>query len=103
MTWDWQVFLQDDGSGRTYLEWMFEAWRWTLAVAGSAWLVAMVVGAVTSVFTTRGTPWQFLHDYQYKRIDTFLDPSADPLGAGYTLDASGELQVADHIDIRKQE
>lgn len=27
----------------------------------------------------------------------------DPLGAGYTLDASGELQVADHIDIRKQE
>ena len=27
----------------------------------------------------------------------------DPLGAGYTLDATGELQVADHIDIRKQE
>jgi hypothetical protein len=27
----------------------------------------------------------------------------DPLGAGYTLDASGELQVADHIDIRAQE
>ncbi|NBU45520.1 MAG: amino acid ABC transporter permease, partial [Betaproteobacteria bacterium] len=27
MTWDWQVFLTDDGSGRTYLEWMLEAWR----------------------------------------------------------------------------
>jgi len=38
MTWDWQVFLQDDGSGRTYLEWMLEAWRWTLAVAGASWL-----------------------------------------------------------------
>ena len=52
MTWDWQVFLADDGSGRTYLEWMFEAWRWTLAVAGSAWLVAMVVGAVVGTLRT---------------------------------------------------
>ncbi len=40
---------------------------------------------MVAVFTTRGTPWQFLHDYQYRRIDTFLDPSADPLGAGYNI------------------
>ena len=33
----------------------------------------------------RGTPWQFLHDYQYRRIDTFLDPTTDPLGAGYNI------------------
>ncbi|MBZ4688864.1 MAG: rod shape-determining protein RodA [Cereibacter sp.] len=46
---------------------------------------ALGVGAVASVFTTRGTPWQFLHDYQYRRIDTFLDPTADPLGAGYNI------------------
>jgi glutamate/aspartate transport system permease protein len=52
MTWDWQVFLQDDGSGRTYLEWMLEAWRWTLAVAGSSWLVAMTVGAVVGTLRT---------------------------------------------------
>jgi glutamate/aspartate transport system permease protein len=52
MTWDWQIFLTDDGSGRTYLEWMFEAWRWTLAVAGSSWLVAMVVGAVVGTLRT---------------------------------------------------
>ena len=58
MTWDWQVFLQDDGSGRTYLEWMFEACRWTLAVAGSAWLVAMVVGAVMGTLRTlQDSPW----------------------------------------------
>jgi len=58
MTWDWQVFLQDDGGGRTYLEWMLEAWRWTLAVAGSAWLVAMVVGAVVgTVRTLPDRPW----------------------------------------------
>ena len=48
-------------------------------------VAALVVGAVVAVFTTRGTPWQFLHDYQYRRIDTFLDPSADPLGAGYNI------------------
>jgi rod shape determining protein RodA len=48
-------------------------------------VLALVVGAVTAVFTTRGTPWQFLHDYQYRRIDTFLDPAADPLGAGYNI------------------
>jgi len=52
MTWDWQVFLRDDGSGRTYLEWMLEAWRWTLAVAGSSWLVAMAVGAVVGTLRT---------------------------------------------------
>lgn len=48
-------------------------------------VIAVVVGAVAGVFLLRGTPWQFLHDYQYKRIDTFLDPSADPLGAGYNI------------------
>ena len=58
MTWDWQVFLTDDGSGRTYLEWMLEAWRWTLAVAGASWVVAMVVGAVVgTVRTLQDHPW----------------------------------------------
>jgi glutamate/aspartate transport system permease protein len=52
MTWDWQIFLTDDGSGRTYLEWMLEAWRWTLAVAGASWLVAMGVGAVVGTVRT---------------------------------------------------
>ena len=27
-------------------------------------------------------------DYQYRRIDTFLDPSSDPLGAGYHITQS---------------
>lgn len=48
-------------------------------------VIGIVVAAIVGVFTLRGTPWQFLHDYQYKRIDTFLDPSADPLGAGYNI------------------
>ena len=58
--------------------------------AGVSWWyfggVALLGGAaIASLFFTRGTPWQFLHDYQYKRIDTFLDPAADPLGAGYNI------------------
>ena len=52
MTLDWQFFLDDDGSGRTYLEWMLDAWGWTLSVALSAWLVAMVVGALMGTLRT---------------------------------------------------
>ncbi|MGC6527320.1 MAG: rod shape-determining protein RodA [Paracoccaceae bacterium] len=46
------------------------------------------VGVVFAVFQTRGTEWQLLKDYQYRRIDTFLDPSTDPLGAGYHITQS---------------
>jgi glutamate/aspartate transport system permease protein len=52
MNWDWQVFLNDDGSGRTYLQWMFDAWGWTLAVAGCAWVVAMAVGVLVGTVRT---------------------------------------------------
>lgn len=58
MHWDWQIFFNDDGSGRTYLQWMLEAWRWTLAVAGCSWLVAVVVGAVMGTLRTLpNSPW----------------------------------------------
>jgi glutamate/aspartate transport system permease protein len=58
MNWDWQVFLNDDGSGRTYLEWMFEAWGWTLSVAAGAWVVAMVMGALIGTLRTLpNSPW----------------------------------------------
>jgi len=56
---------------------------WYFIVAISA-----VVGTVTAVFLSRGASWQLLNDYQYKRIDTFLDPSLDPLGAGYHITQS---------------
>ena len=52
MALEWQVFLEDDGGGRTYLEWMFDAWGWTLSVAGSAWVVAMVSGCLMGVLRT---------------------------------------------------
>lgn len=62
-------------------------------VAGVHWLYFAVAGAggagaVAAVFASRGTPWQLLKDYQYRRIDTFLDPAQDPLGAGYHITQS---------------
>ena len=58
MHWDWQIFLSDDGGGRTYLEWMLQAWGWTLAVALSAWCVAVSVGTLVGVLRTlRSSPW----------------------------------------------
>lgn len=48
-------------------------------------VIAAGVGTIFAVFESRGTGWQLLKDYQYRRIDTFIDPSNDPLGAGYHI------------------
>ncbi len=58
MNLDWKVFLNDDGGGRTYLEWMIQSWGWTLSVAGCAYVVAMVVGVtVGTARTLPNSPW----------------------------------------------
>lgn len=62
-------------------------------VAGVHWgyfavVAGLVAGMVVAVFQSRGTGWQLLKNYQYRRIDTFLDPSMDPLGAGYHITQS---------------
>lgn len=59
-------------------------------LAGVHWLYFATVasagiGSIVAVFQSRGTTWQLLKDYQYRRIDTFLDPANDPLGAGYHI------------------
>jgi rod shape determining protein RodA len=51
-------------------------------------VVASGVGTVSAVMASRGTEWQLLQDYQFRRIDTFLDPTSDPLGAGYHITQS---------------
>ncbi|WBU62935.1 rod shape-determining protein RodA [Paracoccus aerodenitrificans] len=48
-------------------------------------VIAAGAGLVWTVLASRGTSWQLLLDYQFRRIDTFLDPSSDPLGAGYNI------------------
>ena len=50
--------------------------------------IAVGIAAVWAVLASRGTEYQFLRDYQYARIDTFLDPESDPLGAGYHITQS---------------
>jgi rod shape determining protein RodA len=47
--------------------------------------IGSAVGLVTLVLKSRGTDWQLIKDYQFRRIFTFLDPDADPLGAGYHI------------------
>ena len=44
--------------------------------------------ALSTIWVSRGKTWQFLTDYQYRRIDTFLNPSLDPLGSGYHITQS---------------
>lgn len=62
-------------------------------LAGVHWayfatVIAGVVGLVAAVFKSRGTDWQIIKDYQFRRIDTFLDPSLNPLGDGYHITQS---------------
>lgn len=52
-----------------------------LFLAGLSWKFlisgAVAIGASMPIF------WSMLHDYQRKRIEILIDPSQDPLGAGY--------------------
>ncbi len=62
-------------------------------LAGVHWIYFAVViaagaGIVAAVLSSRGTEWQLLADYQYRRIDSFLDPTIDPLGTGYHINQS---------------
>lgn len=58
-------------------------WASGMFVSGiSFWLIGGLLGAGTifGEFLPR-----FLHDYQLKRLETFIDPFRDPLGAGYNV------------------
>jgi len=58
MALDFSVLMGDDGGGRTYLEWLLDAWGWTLAVAGTSWVVAMLIGAfIGTLRTLPNSPW----------------------------------------------
>lgn len=74
------ILLMAAGGGVMFLAGV----HWTYFAA----VIAAGVGLVTAVFQSRGTEWQLLKNYQYRRIDTFLDPSQDPLGAGYHITQS---------------
>lgn len=49
------------------------------------WKFAVVLsGALAAI----PVAWQFLHDYQKRRVLVFLDPDKDPLGSGYHITQS---------------
>ncbi len=74
------ILLLTAGGGVMFLAGVH--WAYFAAVIGGG------VGLVSAVFESRGTDWQLIKDYQFRRIDTFLDPSQDPLGAGYHITQS---------------
>jgi len=54
---------------------------YVLYLAGLSWKI--VVGLAGLAAAIAPLVWQHLHGYQRERILTFLDPTRDPLGAGY--------------------
>jgi len=49
------------------------------------WLFAGGLGSLAAIVPVA---YHFLHDYQKKRVLTFLNPESDPLGAGYHITQS---------------
>jgi rod shape determining protein RodA len=62
-----------------------------IAIAGAlvivmAGLSVRIMGALAVIGVAGAwAGWGFMHDYQRKRVLTFLDPQTDPLGAGYHI------------------
>ncbi len=54
---------------------------YVLYLAGLSWKI--IVGLTAAGAAAAPLMWTLLHDYQRERILTFIDPSRDPLGAGY--------------------
>jgi len=52
-------------------------------VAGVRWWKFAIVIAIAAAVLP--IAWHHLHDYQRARLMTFIDPGADPLGAGYNI------------------
>ena len=64
MRWDWQFFCDDtvtleptpgcfgQNGDITYLDWLISAWGWTVSVAGSALIVALIAGAIIGTIRT---------------------------------------------------
>jgi len=59
------------GSGIIFLLSGVRLWKFAVALLGGAAAIPVA--------------WGLMHDYQRQRVLTFLDPDADPLGAGYHI------------------
>jgi len=70
MSWDWQFYCNDTATGeavagcfgpggkeQTYLQWMLNAWGWTLTISVLALLVALVIGSFIGIARTAPNRW----------------------------------------------
>jgi len=71
------ILLLTAGGGLMFLAGVHWAYFATVIAAG--------VALIAAVFQSRGTEWQLIENYQFRRIDTFLDPGSDPLNTGYHI------------------
>ena len=55
--WNWEVFFQPSATGEgTYLTWLLEGLKWTVTLALSAWIIALVIGSIIGVMRARPIP-----------------------------------------------
>ena len=56
--WNWNIFFEDapDGAG-TYLDSLFAGLKWTLATAGTGWVIALLIGLVIGTLRTVPNKW----------------------------------------------
>lgn len=54
-----------------------------LFLAGLSWW--WIVPAISGVLAAIPVAWEFMHDYQKRRVLTFLNPEHDSLGAGWNI------------------
>jgi glutamate/aspartate transport system permease protein len=55
---NWGIFLQQTPDGDAfYWQWVLWGIRWTLAISGVAWVIAMVVGAIVGTIRTTQNAW----------------------------------------------
>jgi rod shape determining protein RodA len=52
-------------------------------LAGLSWRI--IVGSIVSTAALIPVFWSMLHDYQRRRVQILIDPTEDPLGAGYHI------------------
>jgi rod shape determining protein RodA len=60
---------------------IFASGCFVIFLAGLSWRI--IAGVIVAGLASLPLVWSVLHDYQRQRVLTLLDPSQDPLGAGY--------------------
>ncbi len=62
---------------------VFSAGFFVIFLAGMSWRI--LIAAAVAGIAVLPVAWNLLHDYQRERILTLIDPTQDPLGAGYHI------------------